>query len=208
MKDVKNEILKVCLKYFLQHGVRKMTNDNLVAQLGISTKTLYKYFKDKEHLIEECLRLYYSQQFALFEKSEKGGNAAIFLFDVWYHGIEEECKVNKLFFTDLNYYYADIEEKIEKEVVKKVWLRFKQIVQQGIDDGFFKKDINADIFLEALSAIYVAIARTNKFKKFRKPVDIIFINSIALLIRGICTTESVADFDNYVAEVFPAIHLN
>jgi hypothetical protein len=36
----------------------------------------------------------------------------------------EEWKINRVFFEDLNYYYPELENKIEKEVGKKVMFQF------------------------------------------------------------------------------------
>ena len=68
---MKNEILQTSLQYFLKHGIRKMSNDKLVEILGISTKTLYKYFKNKEDLLEQSLNYYYAQQYELLKKMPK-----------------------------------------------------------------------------------------------------------------------------------------
>ena len=45
-----------------------MSVQKLVSPMGISTKTVYKYFKNKEELLEEVLRYYFAQQFQLFER--------------------------------------------------------------------------------------------------------------------------------------------
>jgi len=50
---MKKEILQTSLKQFLKHGIRQMSIQKLVEPLGISTKTVYKYFKNKEELLEE-----------------------------------------------------------------------------------------------------------------------------------------------------------
>ncbi len=205
---MKDEILQIALKQFLKLGIRQTSVQKLVEPLGISTKTLYKYYDNKEHLLADCLRLYYSQQIKLFGQFENNQNAAEILFDAWHHGIVEECKINKVFFEDLNYYFPELENKIQKEVGKNVILRFKEIIERGVADGIFRSDINADIFLEALSAIYLGITRSSNFKRYKLSIDRIYLNSIAVLIRGICTVESIRSFDKYVSKVLPAISLN
>jgi len=51
---MKSEIIETSLQQFLTHGIRKMTVKEIIAPLGISTKTVYKYFANKEALLEEC----------------------------------------------------------------------------------------------------------------------------------------------------------
>ena len=65
---MKEEILQTSLKQFLKHGIREMSIQKLVEPMGISTKTVYKYFKNKEELLEEALHLHYAQQFQILEE--------------------------------------------------------------------------------------------------------------------------------------------
>src|SRR5580765_1314180 len=116
--DTKNDILNTCLKYFLQHGIRKMSNEKLVALLGISTKTIYKYFKNKEKLLEEVLHLYHDQKYEALQSPPPDQNAVCFLFDTWHFAIEKEPRVSKIFYQDLNYYYPKLAEKVESSISK------------------------------------------------------------------------------------------
>jgi AcrR family transcriptional regulator len=198
---MKDEILQTALKQFLKYGIREMSIQKLVAPLGISTKTVYKYFENKEQLLEEALSLYYVQQYGLLQSVNTGKNVASVLFDVWYIGIETECKVNKVFFHDLNYYYPELEKKVEETISKKVWKHFIKLIKRGIEEGFFREDIDPEIALEAISAVYVSIARTTNFKKFRNPLSHIFLNTITIFIRGFCTPKGVKELDSYITAV-------
>ncbi len=48
IKQMKEEILQKSLTLFLKHGIKEMSNQTLVDWLGISTKTIYKYFQSKK----------------------------------------------------------------------------------------------------------------------------------------------------------------
>jgi AcrR family transcriptional regulator len=198
---MKDEILQTALKQFLKYGVREMSIQKLVAPLGISTKTVYKYFENKEQLLEEALTLYYVQQYGRLQSFNTDKNVAGVLFDAWYIGIETECKVNKVFFHDLNYYYPELEKKVEATISKKIWKHFIELIKRGIKEGFFREDIDAEIALEAISAVYVSIARTTNFKKFRNHLSNIFLNTITIFIRGFCTPKGIEELDSYITAV-------
>ncbi|MEQ1585987.1 MAG: TetR/AcrR family transcriptional regulator [Cyclobacteriaceae bacterium] len=198
---MKNEILQTSLKQFLKYGIREMSIQKLVAPLGISTKTVYKYFENKEQLLEEALNLYYVQQYGLVQTFDSSKNVVGPLFHLWYMGIEAECNVNKVFFQDLNYYYPELERKVEATVSKKIWKQFISVIEKGIQQGFFRDDIDPEIILEAISSVYVSIARTRNFKRFKTSLSTIFLNTIAVIIRGFCTTKGVEELDSYIALV-------
>jgi AcrR family transcriptional regulator len=208
--DLKDKILQTSLKQFLKYGIREMSIQKLIAPLGISTKTVYKYFENKEKLLGEALRLFYVQQQELMEKNIEGKNIVPLLFEIWYKGIENECKVNKLFFHDLHYYYPDLEKKIETSISKKSWKKFFEIIRQGIEEGVFKDDIDPEIFLEGVSVLYIAFARKGQFKNFRIPTSSLFLYTIAVHIRGFCTHKGIKQLDEHIKafKIFEGITLS
>ena len=102
---MKEEILQTALEQFLKYGIRKITIQKLVEQMGISTKTVYKSFKNKEELLEDVLQLFYNQQYQIFKNIATVNSSVVILFDVWAKGLEMEYGVNKVFFQDLHNYY-------------------------------------------------------------------------------------------------------
>jgi AcrR family transcriptional regulator len=196
---MKNEILQTSLKQFLKYGIREMSIQKLIAPLGISTKTVYKYFKNKEELLAEALQLFYSQQYELFEDRAANQSAVILSFDIWYEGIELQYKVNKVFFQDLHYYYPALERKMDIINGKRFWKRFIQIIHTGIEEGVFRKDVNPEVVLEGIAVLYLAIVRKGQFKKFGVSPYEILLNTIAPCVRGICTEKGVRQLDKRIA---------
>ena len=58
---MKEQIIETSLQQFLKYGIKKMTVQKLIEPMGISTKTVYKYFSDKEDLLRHCLLEHYSK---------------------------------------------------------------------------------------------------------------------------------------------------
>lgn len=55
-KEQKEAILAWVLHRFREKGVRSVTMDEIAAHAGISKRTLYEQFGDKEQLLIECLK--------------------------------------------------------------------------------------------------------------------------------------------------------
>jgi AcrR family transcriptional regulator len=195
---MKEEILQTSLKYFLKHGVREMSVQKLVGPLGISTKTFYKYFKNKEELLEEALYLYHGKQYETLENRPAEQNAACLFFDVWQTGVELEYKVNKVFYHDLHYYYPELEKKVEAVIGEKFEQHFLSIIQRGIDQSVFRKDILPEVALQSVLILYNAAVRTEHFKSFRLSANNILLNTIAIYIRGLCTEKGVQALDEHI----------
>lgn len=196
---MKEEILKKALPLFLKHGIREMSNNNLVDLLGISTKTLYKYFKNKEDLLEAALHLFHDQKYQMLENLPADQNAACQFFDLWYEGVENEYNVNKAFFQDLHYYYPELAIKTEQAISKKFTQQFLLIIQRGIVEGTFRRDIMPEVVLDAIFVLYTALVRTEHFKSFRLSCFDALLNTIAVTIRGFCTEEGVQLLDAHIS---------
>jgi AcrR family transcriptional regulator len=201
MTDVRKDILNTCLKYFLQHGIRKMSNEKLVSVLGISTKTIYKYFKNKENLLEEVLHLYHDQKYEMLQNLPSNQSAVCVLFDIWRAAIETEPKVSKVFYQDLNYYYPKLAKKVESSISKKFSDKFIEIIEQGIEEKVFRDDIIPELVLEGIYALYVSIVREQHYKNLSASLFEIVLNTMAVYFRGFCTDKGIKVLDKHISQL-------
>ena len=51
----KERITEKANELFMRYGVRSVSMDDIAAQLGMSKKTLYQYYTDKEELVDAVL---------------------------------------------------------------------------------------------------------------------------------------------------------
>ncbi|MFC0182695.1 TetR/AcrR family transcriptional regulator [Pseudarcicella hirudinis] len=97
---MRENIVSSSLQQFLIHGIRKMTIQQIIHPLGLSTKTVYKHFANKEALLEECLILHYSGMFLKMKDLEMNySSPLLLLFQLHIKGIELDFKVNPVFTT-------------------------------------------------------------------------------------------------------------
>ncbi len=200
---MKNEILKTAYEQFLKFGIREMSIKKLIEPLGISTKTVYKYYKNKEELLEGVLQLHYNQQFHLVENFSADQNVVLCLFDIWYLATEKAYDVNDLFYKDLHYYYPELEKKNELAIGAKFGLLLENLIRKGINVGIFKENILPEVAMEGIYILYNAVARTDLFKKFSVSPYEILLNSIVIYIRGLCTLKGIQELEEYITTIKP-----
>jgi AcrR family transcriptional regulator len=203
MSDVKDKILHTALEHFLKNGIRDMAVQKLSTSLNISTKTVYRYYRNKEELLEDVLRLFYDQQYEILEKLSSEKEVVPLFIDIWYHAVEREHNVNKRFFRDLHHYYPELERQTEEEVADKFWKKIRQIVCKGQEEGVFQAEIHPDAALEGIAVLYGDVARTDRFVQFNLPPFEIFLNTIILYIKGCCTEKGVRELENYMKKIKP-----
>ena len=49
--DMQERILQKSTNLFIQYGIRSITMDEIAVQLGISKKTIYQFYADKNELV-------------------------------------------------------------------------------------------------------------------------------------------------------------
>ncbi len=54
--ELRERIVELALDSFATHGIKSITMDEIATTLGISKRTLYEVFPDKETLLLECLK--------------------------------------------------------------------------------------------------------------------------------------------------------
>ncbi len=53
--ELKDRIIETASEAFTAHGIKSITMDDIAASLGISKRTLYEVFRDKESLLTQCI---------------------------------------------------------------------------------------------------------------------------------------------------------
>ncbi len=189
---LKEQIVEQSLKEFLEHGIRSMTMQKLASALGISTKTLYKFFADKEALLEGCLMVHYADM----EQEIKGivdaePNPVDFICAVYEKSTALDFGANHLFYHDLNYYYPELQDKV---IVRNAGLIGDILIgalQLGIAEGYFLRYLQPLVVLQALNVLYTSVTRYDTYKNFNLSSEELVKHTIDIYLRGICTEKGL-----------------
>ena len=103
--ELRERIVDTALQSFVTHGIKSITMDDIAAALGISKRTLYEVFADKETLLMECLRRAQDEgDTYVKEVYEKASNVLEVLLKLYQRSIEKFHNTNKKFFEDIKKY--------------------------------------------------------------------------------------------------------
>jgi len=194
----KEEIIRKCLAEFLKKGIRKMTLKDIVANLGISTKTMYRHFADKESLLKACLHVHYDELFeGMKHLLQEPSSPLKKLFTIWITCVDLDFGTSHLFYADLNYYYPALQDKELKNIGKKLAATVLKLFDDGKRQNLFRRELNSAIILEGLSSLYSMLTRTHKFKKFSDDAFVVAENTIVVYLRGLCTAKGLKEIESY-----------
>ena len=194
---MKEKIIEVALGQFMKHGIRSMTIKKLVEPMGISTKTVYKYFDSKEVLLAECLNVlyngYYNEFAAILSKGDDPVTTLLILFR---GSIGKDFGVNHQFFHDLNYYYPELQNAAISHNSNNYGSLILPLTQRGIDEGYFHAFLVPEVALKGIMILYSSITRSDEHKDFKGGPYKLFKNLVEVYIRGMCTEKGLKEIEN------------
>ena len=146
MIDKKIEILTRAASVFLRLGLRSVTMDDITSELGISKKTLYQYFSDKDSLINAIIDLKLENDRAIcLSGIENTENAIAALFLISKAVCENVGSVNPTVFYDLRKHYPGAWEKVCDHKMTFVYDMILKNIQRGIKEGIYREDMNPEV---------------------------------------------------------------
>ena len=182
--EQKDRILAYAIENFSRNGIRNVKMDDIASDLGISKRTLYQLFKDKENLLVECFKYSEKRSAKLYSELIKSTDNILELYTKWLKmRIDEIRSVNPQFFSDLNKYsrvqkyFRDVSALKSKEGLK--------FINMGIAQGLFRNDINYNVLLRISDIVTESIMRNELYLEYS--YDDLFGSTSIMSVRGICT---------------------
>jgi AcrR family transcriptional regulator len=153
-------IIKLATERFKQYGIRSVSVDDLCRELSISKKTFYKYFDNKETLVEAVLEQIKMSAQCLSEKFLKGKTTVECIRAL----MEMHKKVNLVhkmppFDFDLEKYYPQLYKQYIEGIHSGIRIMLEQHLKQGVEEGIYRADIDVEIYAILYSMMQYAIMR-------------------------------------------------
>ena len=131
---------------FMQYGIRSVSMDDIANNLGMSKKTLYQYFADKDELVEAVVDRHINMVEGDCINCQRQATDAIHeIFLTMKHIMEEFKNMNPMLLYDLEKFhfkayqrFKDYKDKFLLEVIQKN-------IEWGIKDGLYRPDLNIDV---------------------------------------------------------------
>lgn len=131
---------------FLHAGIKSVTMDDIAHHLGISKKTIYQFFNDKNELvnalISKRLQEDRDQLKALISSS---GNMMAELVSMTKGAEEIFSRINPIVVHDLQKYYPDAWLRFQRFKAEFLVSTLEDLLKKGIQQGYIRPDIDVSI---------------------------------------------------------------
>lgn len=185
---MKDQILEKATDMFLTHGFKSVTMDDIASEMGISKKTIYQHFANKDSLVKASTT-------HLFEKISCGIDEII-LADK--NPIEELFAIKDFVMKNLKdesaspiYQLQKYYPKIHKSLMIKQFDKMGSCVidnlEKGIQLGLFRKELNKELTARFYFAGMTSIKDVELFNPEQFSSKEVQVNYLEYHLRGICT---------------------
>jgi TetR/AcrR family transcriptional regulator, cholesterol catabolism regulator len=147
---VKNRIKQKAHDLFMQYGVRSVTMDEIAVQLGVSKKTLYQYYADKDELVDAVIIdvLGTNRDNCLKDRSmAKNAIHEVFLAIDMMQEMFQDMNPSVLF--ELERYYPTAFEKFIQHKYSFLYKVLTENIERGIAEELYRKDFDTEILVKA-----------------------------------------------------------
>ena len=194
---LRERIIEKAMQDFSKHGIRAVKMDTLAKELGVSKRTMYEIFEDKESLLFEGIKVYGDRKREyLHSYAEEGHDVIDIIMEAYHMKVEEVRAVNPDFYLDLMKYPRLAQHM--KEAQQKSREGFLAFMKRGVDDGYFRPDVNYELVPHIFDALGQYILSNSLVQQYS--VEELFSNCFLIALRGFCTEKGLHTIDKLMAE--------
>lgn len=190
---MKEKIIAKATDLFLKLGFKSVTMDDIAGEMCISKKTIYKYFCNKELLIEESTTMVHKEVHQIIESIVARNHNAI----------EENFEIRKMFkemfkagdtspVYQLKKHYPEIYDTVMSREISECNFVFKQNIKKGIQQGLYRKDTPIDTYVYFY---YTLIFSINGNISSEKEANELELQALEYHTRAMATAEGITELE-------------
>ncbi|RZK49699.1 MAG: TetR/AcrR family transcriptional regulator [Pedobacter sp.] len=147
--ELKTHIIQEADKLFELYGFKSVTMDDIAKHLGISKKTIYQNFNDKNELVKLLIKDRLANLKCInAERSEKAQNAV----EEIYLSIQEIKKsvknLNHKLFFELQKYHPQAWQLLNEYKQKSIYADIVSNLNRGLAEGLYRPELNVEVIAQ------------------------------------------------------------
>ena len=145
----RNRILNKARDHFFRHGFTKVTLDEIVQEMGVSKKTIYKFFPSKTEILRELLNWKLQEVEDGLKRIRHGGGKDFVekLKQIYTFAALHLSEFGQPFIRDLERNAPYIWKEVEERRNRTVLATFGSVFNEGIRKGAIKRKLNPQLLL-------------------------------------------------------------
>lgn len=144
--DTKEKIIEIANEQFKRYGLRSVTMDDIARQAGISKKTIYQEFADKNQLVLEVFTAEIGKDKEAISCVPRMDDDVIqHLVGLSTYMRERFADINPMVMNELQRYFPQCWQLFEDFKKEHIYREIVDVLEKGKVQGYFRPEINTEI---------------------------------------------------------------
>lgn len=186
---------------FAEQGIKSIRMDDVAKSLGMSKRTLYEMFADKEELLYHCIRcLMAKQNQRSAEAMQRYEGNIVAIFEGIKVVMKEQPTMHRMM-NNLQKFYPALYERVRNEMEQEHGALLYEMIMGYIDEGLILPQTNVRLSITLLYYTTMSIITMPVGKSMSESVDRqeLLMYAVVNFFRGISTVKGVLQIDEYFA---------
>ena len=144
--EIKDRILNHAQQLFTRNGIKSVSMDDIAADMAMSKKTLYKWFENKDQIVQAAMSRHLEGTQLDCNTMIQGSTSAIDeLFQMLEWVKQEFSNVHPSIFYDLQKFHPTTWQLWQAHKHEFILSQIIQNLHRGIEEGLFRADLDVDV---------------------------------------------------------------
>lgn len=188
--EMQERIIEKSHELFMRYGIRSISMDEIASQLGISKKTIYQYFADKDALVDAVVDIEIcnnEKECQIHKQQCENAIHEVFLAMDMVHEMLKGMSPSILF--DLRKFHPQCYQKFNNHKHSFFYSVIKNNLERGIEEGLYRPEINPDILSRFRIACMFLIFEPDVFPPAKTNITEVLWQTTENFLYGLTTTK-------------------
>jgi len=197
----KERILQKATDLFMRYGIRSITMDEIAAQLGISKKTIYQFFTDKDAMVEAVVNEEMNANEEDCQGYRKEAENAVHEIFLAMDGMQEMMKtMNPQLMYDLEKHHPVAYKRLKQYKYQFLFTIVKENLDRGLGEGIYRTGINIDLITRHRIESAFMPFNPEAFPQNKFPMNQTCQELAVLFLHSICNEKGKKLIEKYLNE--------
>ncbi len=181
---------------FLRLGFKSITMDDIACEMCISKKTIYKYFSNKDVLIEESIQMVHKEVHETIKQ----------IVSKNFNAIEENFEIKRMFkemfksaesspIYQLKKHYPEVYAKALSSQIEVCETCFRDNILKGINEGLYRENLDVNNYIKFY---YTLIFNINENTASGIEAEELEVKALEYHIRAMATLAGIIELEKHL----------
>jgi AcrR family transcriptional regulator len=194
--EKRQKILDRARSLFLMRGVSSLTMEEIASLQGISKKTLYRYFPNKDALASAAIEERIAEVAGRIGEIGRRKDLSFLekIRDILHTVSRQMAELGEGLVRDLYYNQPELWAKIERYRQEHVFVIIEELLAEGAQSGLIRPDIDGRLVPALFVTTISSVMNPEQFVKLTVPPVEFFEAVVKILFGGILTEKARREF--------------